>query len=151
MSETLSAPEGNQHQHQHHVGAVQDIYLTVLLQMLDSDESNRSEISVTLMVGGSVITGNLISHGRWEEATRAVLTGVAGDGASALVTMIDALREALPRSEEDDSVPFNFLHLRDVHIVTNHAGSMNGIVPFAIKRDLWRVQIAEVQGWTLGR
>ena len=132
------------------VGVVGDLYLHLLLSVLDSDDSNSSEIGITLMVGGSVITGNLISHGRWEAETRKILES-AGPGASKLITLLDAIDEALPTSEEDDSAPLQFVHLRDTHIVTNHLGSMNGITPMAIKRDLWRGRLAEVQGWALGR
>ncbi|MDX5526097.1 hypothetical protein PV677_36115 [Streptomyces sp. DE06-01C] len=132
------------------VKAVRDLYLEMLLSVLDGDESNRSEVSVTFMVGGSVITGNLINHDRWEEETRASLER-AGEGAASLVRLLNALREGLSSSEEEESAPFNFVHLKDAQIVTNHLGSMNGIVPMTIKRGLWRGRLADVQGWSLGR
>lgn len=120
----------------------------MILAMLEEDSTNKSALSVTLQVGGALVTGELISHGRWQDEFRAWLATIGGSS-DVLATVIDAVNRELQDQDEDELM--QFLHLRDAKFITNYAGSMEGITPQGPERPLWRTRIAEVQGWSLGR
>jgi hypothetical protein len=61
VSEETSEP----HSHVVIPDPVRDIYLMSIVAMLDSDDTDRSALSVTLQVGGVLVTGELIGHRRW--------------------------------------------------------------------------------------
>jgi len=138
------------HDHVDVAEPVRDVYLNVLLGMLNGDKSHESALSVTVQVGGLLVAGELISHGRWEAEFRAWLATIGGDS-DALVTMLDVVNRELGPPEEDESKPLNFLHLRNAKFITNHQGTINGPTAMGPERPLWRARIADVEGWTLGR
>lgn len=120
----------------------------MILAMLDKDSSNQGALSVTLQVGGVLVTGELISRGRWQDEFRAWLATIGGSS-DVLTAVVDAVDQEL--AEQEQTGPMQFLHLRDAKFITNYAGSMDGIAPQGPERPLWRTRIAEVQGWSLGR
>jgi len=126
---------------------VRDMYLMAILAMLDQDDTNTAALSVTLQVGGAMVAGEMIGHGRWRSELKAWLATIGGssDVISDLVTMVE--EEVSARGQAQPS----HLHLRDAKFITNYAGSMEGIVPQGPERPLWRTRIADVQGWSLGR
>jgi len=108
-------------------------------------------VSVTLIVGGTVVTGNLTGARAWwkEQAKRAgtFTSGGEGEGAAEAAQMIgDALRtesETIAKQyEEVEGRPVGYLHLRDTQV---------GVGPAVRAKDLdVRFRLTEVQGWSLG-
>jgi hypothetical protein len=115
--------------------------------MLDSDETNRSALSVTLQVGGVLVTGELIGHSRWRNELKAWLATIGGD-ADSISHLVGVVEDELAAQGQTRS---NHLHLRDAKFITNYTTSMEGIAPQGPERPLWRTRIADVQGWSLGR
>lgn len=126
---------------------VRDVYLMSILAMLDGDESNTGALSVTLQVGGALVTGELIGHGRWRSELKAWLATIGGSS-DVISDLVSIVEEEL--AEQPQSRP-SHLHLRDAKFITNYTSSMQGIAPFGPERPLWRTRIADVQGWSLGR
>ncbi|KFG02581.1 hypothetical protein IQ62_01155 [Streptomyces scabiei] len=141
--------QNGQSAHHHHASAPADVYLYALMEMLDADESNRSEVSVTLMVGGGVVCGELISHARWRSAFEALVNSVRGPGSEALTKLLRGLDAMLPDREEDE--PLSYVHLHRARVITNYRGTMQDDVQQGPEFPLWRTRLADVQGWTLGR
>jgi hypothetical protein len=126
---------------------VRDIYLMSILSLFDDDKTNTSALSVTLQVGGVLVTGELIGHGRWQSELKAWLATVGGSS-DVISDLFGIVEEEL--AEHGPGRP-SHLHLRDAKFITNYAGSMEGIVPQGPERPLWRTRVADVQGWSLGR
>lgn len=126
---------------------VRDMYLMAILAMLDADESNKSALSVTLQVGGALVTGELIGHGRWRSELKAWLATIGGNS-DVISDLVSIVEEELAERPQDRP---SHLHLRDARFITSYASSMEGIAPYGPERPLWRTRIAEVQGWSLGR
>ncbi|WP_086559411.1 hypothetical protein [Streptomyces africanus] len=126
---------------------VRDVYLMSILAMLDEDESHKSALSVTLQIGGALVTGELIGHGRWRSELKAWLATIGGSS-DVISDLVGIVEEEL--AEQPQSRP-SHLHLRDAKFITNYTTSMNGIAPQGPERPLWRTRIADVQGWSLGR
>jgi hypothetical protein len=126
---------------------VRDIYLMSILAMLDEDKSNTSALSVTLQVGGALVCGELIGHGRWQSELKAWLATVGGSS-DVISDLVGIVQEELAENGPDRP---SHLHLRDAKFITNYLGSMEGITAQGPSRPLWRARIADVQGWSLGR
>lgn len=127
---------------------VRDAYLAVILSMLEEDKSNKSALSVTLQVGGILVAGELIGHGRWRDELKAWLATIGGSS-DVVSGVVDAVEQQ--REEADRDGPMHFLHLRDATFLTNCAPGPDGVVPLGPGRPLWRTRISDVQGWSLGR
>jgi hypothetical protein len=127
---------------------VRDVYLMVILSMLNEDKTHRSAISVTLQVGGALVTGELIGHSRWRAEMKGWLATIGGDS-DVITTLVDSVEQEI--EEQGEEGPTHFLHLRDAKFITNYTSSMQGIAPYGPERPLWRTRIADVQGWSLGR
>jgi hypothetical protein len=143
VSEETSEP----HSHVVIPDPVRDVYLMSIVAMLDSDETNRSALSVTLQVGGVLVTGELIGHSRWRNELKAWLATIGGD-ADSISHLVGVVEDELAAQGQTRS---NHLHLRDAKFITNYTTSMEGIAPQGPERPLWRTRIADVQGWSLGR
>lgn len=126
---------------------VRDVYLMSILAMFDEDKSNTSALSVTLQVGGALVTGELIGHGRWQSELKAWLATVGGNS-DVISDLVGIIEEELAEHAPDRPT---HLHLRDAKFITNYVGSMEGIAAQGPSRPLWRARIADVQGWSLGR
>jgi hypothetical protein len=107
--------------------------------------------SVTLIVGGSVVTGNLTgARGWWEEQAKRAGTFTSGgeaEGSAEAAQMIgDTLRaeyETIAKNyEEVEGRPVGYLHLRDAQVGVGPAVRAKGL-------DI-RLRLTEVQGWSLG-
>jgi len=130
------------------LGPVDDVYLDALLEFLDGAETRGSSLTVTLLVGGTLVCGDLIGHDQWQDELQALLRGAGGNGEllGKLFKRVD--EQGGPRPE---GVPLNFVHLRNVLIITNYRGTLQGPEPQGIEHPVWRGRLSEVQGWTLGR
>jgi hypothetical protein len=126
---------------------VRDVYLMTILAMFDEDETNTAALTVTLQVGGVLVTGEMIGHGRWRNELKAWLATIGGSS-DVISDMVSIVEQELA---EQGQTRASHLHLRDAKFITNYGGSMQGIVPQGPERPLWRTRIADVQGWSLGR
>jgi hypothetical protein len=126
---------------------VRDVYLMSILAMMDEDKTHTAALSVTLQVGGAIVCGELIGHGRWQSELKAWLATVGGSS-DVISDLVGVIEEELAEHSPDRPT---HLHLRDAQFITNYVGSMDGIVPQGPARQLWRARIADVQGWSLGR
>ncbi|MEU5599262.1 hypothetical protein [Streptomyces sp. NPDC020298] len=96
-------------------------------------------------MGGALVCGELIGHGRWQSELKAWLATIGG-GSDVISDLVGIVKEEL--AEHEPTRPTH-LHLKDAHFITNYVGSMDGITPQGPSRPLWRARIADVQGWSL--
>ncbi|MFD3484987.1 hypothetical protein [Streptomyces sp. NPDC058665] len=143
MSEEQSKGSG-----QDQYGPVEDLYLSILLDFLNSEGGKGSAMTVSLMMGGTLVCGELVGHDRWLDELNALLRGAGGSAEllGKLFRAVDEKSEPLGEGE-----PFNFIHLRDVLVLTNYRGTLNGDAAQGLRHPLWRGRLSDVQGWTVGR
>lgn len=129
-------------------GPAYDVYLDTLLEFLDQEETKGSSLTVTLMVGGALVCGDLISHDQWQDELQAVLRGAGGNGQllGKLLKTVDTVASSRPEGE-----PLHFVHLRNAMVITNYRATLQGSTPQGMEHPVWRGRLSEVQGWTLGR
>jgi len=115
--------------------------------------SNRASmtIGITLSIGGSIVSGNLISHSDYfaqlADAFSKPFEKIEGWDAQEIKSIIlgfDA--QPNPDETEEDEVPFQYLHLANARTYFGTSAT----VP-AAPGALWRGKIAAVDGFTLGR
>lgn len=145
----MSEASDEQSVHHHHAAAPADIYLYSLMEILDADDTNQSAVSVTLMVGGGVVCGELISHARWRVETEALMRGIGGAGPEAFARMLQVIDEESGPREDDQ--PLSYVHLRKARIVTNYRATLDGVEQQGPELPLWRTRVSDVQGWAIGR
>lgn len=115
-------------------------------------DANRAEISLSVSVRGTVITGRLIGVSDWARELRAVHTGTPlarefMEGfTGALIEAGDQIRADLKEIEQhgEPVPPPENLHMRNARIV----GSDGRMTPAGGM--LWRCRLASVDAWTLG-
>lgn len=147
MTEESTQQSG--HQHHYHANELADVYLYMLMEVLDGDETNTSAISVTLMVGGGVVAGELISHARWRAETEAILRGLGGTGPEVVTKVVQTIADESEPRQEDQLL--SYVHLRRARIITNYRATLDGDEQLGPEFPLWRARLADVQGWALGR
>jgi hypothetical protein len=116
-------------------GVERDLELQTLARIVDGI---LDEMGITVVTGGTVISGRLVGPERWHELLHE--TGAsAGENAEAVLS---GLRK-MQRDEDDprELVSYSYLHLVDSHILTS-AGMAGG-------QFMWRIRISEVSAWTL--
>jgi hypothetical protein len=139
MSEKTSQPA---------VGTYRDLYFDALLEFLDLEDQKQASISVSLLVGGTLVCGDLIGHDQWAAAFERWMAE-AGEGADLVARFLKSVGEKIdPRADED---PLYFAHLKNARVVTNYRGGLDGDVVQGMESPLWRVRVQDVQGWTMGR
>ncbi|EED6225713.1 hypothetical protein XM82_004784 [Salmonella enterica subsp. enterica serovar Haifa] len=131
-----------------------DWYLDTLLDLIvGPTDQNAGSISMTLQVGGAVVTGMVISRKEWIDTTVESLHKASGDSIQPLGDGIRKLydfansntteRHDRRDAEELPLAARRFIHMRDVHITVGGAQDYFGL-------PLWRAPLADVSGWTLG-
>lgn len=127
----------------------QDWFLT---QMIETVINRGVEIGVTLTVGGSVVSGMLISGKTYFEELGELLTGASkaeGDVASALGEAWPAYAQLYekPEGAGDDWIepPATYIHLRNAYYLMPGSGSLPGKPGM-----LWRGRISSVDGFSIG-
>ncbi|MEU1078598.1 hypothetical protein ABZ404_39065 [Streptomyces sp. NPDC005878] len=127
-----------------------DLYLQALIFMVEQDPQNSA--SITLVVPGAVVHGQLIGWEAWRAAwkvqLRAVGTGTGVEAVAALPDVIDRaverLRDELAGEDTEEDPLRHYVHLRNATVVSGAPStSVTGV--------LWRGRVAEVVGWNLGR
>jgi hypothetical protein len=117
-----------------------------------ANQATISELGMSLVVGGSWLTGQLIGARAWFEGLAQSLdeAGSAG-GFGDVIRMVGAQvypseseREAAGAGEDDPILPA-FLHLRDAHVIN---GDGRGV---PTRGGFVRVRVDDVAAWMLGR
>jgi hypothetical protein len=145
-------------------GPGEDLLLAVLVQALNSSPDPEASASITLTVGGLVISGDLVPTWVWFREVRGLLSGGTGTGMDGLAHVIgmfadDALGDVLIRDATnelegdgaagaaDAAEPAELptaIHLARARILgAHHAQELAG--------GLWRGRLSAVSGWTFGR
>ncbi|SDO89813.1 hypothetical protein SAMN05216596_102179 [Pseudomonas congelans] len=106
-----------------------------------------TSVGMTLTVGGSQISGNLISHELYFEK---LATGFSegfrkfeGVNVSEVKDLILSFNRPVASETEKKDQAFQYLHLSDVTVIS-------GDRPINIQNGLWRGKIAAVEGFILG-
>ncbi|MBZ4418028.1 gas vesicle accessory protein GvpU [Myxococcus sp. RHSTA-1-4] len=124
-----------------------DWYLESLVHIVTA---TKFSIGVTLSVGGTVVTGQLISGKEYLELSAGQISdafkrlGVSEEGAKGIKESLASPAERLYR-EETDAQPagYGYIHLKDARIVT-------GAASHALGGSLWRARLSTVDGFSLG-
>ncbi|WP_309894213.1 hypothetical protein [Archangium sp.] len=125
----------------------QDGLLQALAALIERMYPMEIGVGVTLTVGGTLISGSLIS-GQWYFAQLAEQLKASPQPAPAFAAMPETFREALKINLAKENEPFvsNFVHLMDARV---HApGQMP--IPTGGKGALWRGRIDAVDGFMWG-
>jgi len=118
-----------------------------LLQWLVRFSNNtRLSIGITLSVGGSLVSGQLITHGAYfeqlskdfSEAFRK-FEGVDVEELQSAIQTFDS-----PPQDDDPQPAMQYLHLKDAKVYTSSS------TPVLSGGQLWRGKISSVDGFTLG-
>lgn len=118
------------------VQPVQDLYLHILIRMLEEGGDHRSSMNMAFNVGGGLLYGQLISHAAWHEEW-SELVRQANEWAGEVV---DYAFEAVEGDEKGGQAePSHFVHLRDATFLSGGVTQRLG---------LWRGPLAQIGGWS---
>ncbi len=138
----------------------EDLLLAVLVQGFNSSPDPETSASITLTVGGLVVSGDLVPAWVWFREVRGLLSGGSGSGAGGMADVFgmfadDALGEVLIREATGDvedmpatpapegTLPTTIHLARAVILGAHHSQELAG--------GLWRGRLSHVSGWTFGR
>lgn len=126
---------------------VVDMVLTVLVNAVNQGEA--SHIGVSLLVGGSWLTGYLIGGRMWFDQLAQVIDAETGSDAGRLFHAVG--RTAYPSDSErsaEGKAPLRaepgFAHLRDARLLTGSA------VRVPDPGGLVRIKLSSIDGWLVG-
>ncbi|WP_205478567.1 gas vesicle accessory protein GvpU [Sphingomonas arenae] len=122
------------------------------LQTLVEYANAGLELGLTLMVGGTTVSGILINGKKYFEKLSAVVREVDGGNNEVMQTIADSFSDLgriydRPDDAAEDWIlpPASFIHLKSAYVFTPGGGSLpNG------EGVLWRGRINSVDGFTLG-
>lgn len=139
----------------------EDVLLAVLVQSFNASTDPETSASITLTVGGLVVSGDLVPAWVWFREVRALLSAGSGTAAGGMADVFgmfadDALGESLIReatggieeAEETtaaaaDTLP-STIHLARAQLLgAHHHQELAG--------GLWRGRLSHISGWTFGR
>jgi len=126
---------------------VVDLVLTVLVNAVNKGET--SNLGISLLVGGSWLTGSLIGGRMWFDQLAQLVDDQTGSDGGRLFTTIG--QKAYPSDSEQsaagqpqlDADP-GFAHLRDARLLTGAA------VRVPDPGGLVRVKLSSIDGWLVG-
>ena len=138
----------------------EDLLLAVLVQGFNSSADPETSASITLTVGGLVVSGDLVPAWVWFREVRGLLSTGSGSGADGMADVFgmfadDALGEVLIREatgdveDVDDAPPPEGILPTTIHLTravilgSHHSQELAG--------GLWRGRLSHVSGWTFGR
>ncbi len=122
---------------------VPDLQLQMLVRLIGQEP--RAALSLTLVVGGGFLYGDLISHQTWTADWARSLRSMDGPGAQVLERFPAQVDQAVA-DREDHPTPQRlpqWIHLRDAVGVTGSSTPLH--------MPLWRGRLTDVSGWSLGR
>lgn len=128
---------------------IHDLYLRMLIRVLEKDDTHRSSIPVTFMVNGGIIYGSLISADTWKIQWEEQMQKAEGVGVDVIRNFprdIDeafeqAFEEEAAEKPDDDGLRY-FVHMKDASLV------IPGSAPISLP--LWRGRLESVDGWSVG-
>lgn len=144
-------------------GPGEDLLLAVLVQASNSSADPETSVSITLTVGGLVVSGDLVPAWVWLREVRELLGGASGTGVDGMAKVFgmfadDALGDVLirdatgdleevagpaPDADADGRLPTS-IHLARARVLgAHHSQELAG--------GLWRGRLSHVSGWTFGR
>jgi hypothetical protein len=114
-----------------------DAELAALIRSVDEGQVRR--MPVTLMVGGTRISGELVSGAQWWERMSQLARRTEGDDAcEQFAAGADSVSQLYRSADVTERRPVGYLHLQDV--LTDGG-----------RRAAWRIRMEEVQAWRWGR
>ncbi|WAU83405.1 hypothetical protein O1Q96_29185 [Streptomyces sp. Qhu-G9] len=122
---------------------VPDLQLQMLVRLVAQDP--EAALPITLVIGGGLLYGDLISHKAWTTDWARSLHGVDGAGAQLLERFPEQVDQAVV-DKQGRRVPERlpqWVHLRDATSVVGAGGPV--LMP------LWRGRLADISGWSLGK
>ncbi|WP_342320758.1 hypothetical protein AAEY27_11965 [Kosakonia sp. BYX6] len=101
---------------------------------------------VTLVVGGQVVAGELVSGQEYALSTAKSIRSIAGNESitDPIARFFDDLAQDY-RVEDEHEIPLNYLHIKDPSWMTGNGGWTS------VKGTILRVHIAKVSGFSLGK
>jgi hypothetical protein len=129
---------------------VLDLYLRMLISLLERDGSHRSSMPITLTTNGGVVYGDLITREAWKAVWAEQMETATGVGVEAVKTFpddIDAAIDQVSAEEgegrpEDDGMRY-FVHLKNA---TVFVPGMN-----QLSMPSWRGRLDSITGWSIGK
>lgn len=122
-----------------------DTMLGILVQLVE--RGTFTSVGVTLTVGGSLVSGDLVSRRPWLAAQMEVAPGFMADMMRAFAERWEEAAGSIAAEDEDDPLPsyFEHLHLSDArwYLGGGEAVPSDGAHV--------RVCLANVQAWSFGR
>lgn len=128
---------------------VDDFYLEALLRAVVGRDTpgNEGTFSITLSLGGSMVTGTVIGTRAWERLWTQSMAESAPQLAEALHDLLtqfgqeDDVRTFMREVDDEPAPAYRYLTLRDVTVWSGAAST---------KLPLWRCKISAVDGWAQG-
>ncbi len=115
-----------------------------------ANQGQLPQLSLTLLVGGSWLTGELVGARRWFEGLATWLDAAGNDDFGELFRILgaetypsDSERDAAGTAAPPDQLPY-FLHLRNARLLA-------AATPLPSQGGWVRVRVDEVQAWLIGR
>jgi hypothetical protein len=124
-----------------------DFFLELMLRTFLGHQL-EGNFSLTLLYGGSIVSGDAISHARWLTGWIDQLEQAGVEGLDELRPMFEERRQKAidlderMRAADREVLPPRFVHLIDATIY-------NGGVTHDVK--YWRGPISRISGWSLGK
>ena len=102
------------------------------------DEGQVEGVQLTVLVGGMLFFGELVSAPQWWEEMGQLARGAGGDANVQFADGADTVSQIYRRADIAERRLVGYLHMQNVMVDSNrHIG-------------LWRIPIGEVQGWRWG-
>lgn len=128
---------------------IQDLYLQMLIRLLETDETNGSSASITLVTNGGVVYGHLVTRGAWKALWAEQMQSASGTNVDAYRTfpddidsVIDSIRDEAGQEGAVGNGMRRFVHLRAATLIAPDGTRIN--LP------TWRGRLDSVAGWALG-
>lgn len=118
-----------------------DWLLRQLVEMVNQSDGPDNRTSVTLVVNGSVVTGQIVPAWRWFELQAERVRGASPD--SNMGEFFEALVPHMKQAAGSEEWP-SYVNLADAHYL---------MADDLLRRDegfLWRGRLVHVSGWSLG-
>lgn len=122
-----------------------DGFLQVLVALINGGDH---ELPITLLIGGSLVSGNLISHERYFRKLADLLVDEnmrGNETAQKFHERVAAIGDSAQQA--DDSVP-SYIHLNEASFIAGGSAPIPTNSPSDV---LWRGRICQVDGYHIGR
>lgn len=119
-----------------------DAFDPMLAALIGTVKTTDAQITISVQIGGMLLSGLLISHRTYIDIQRDLLDEEGSAGTVAFSSLYEQFKETLAASDDDSLAPIeDSFYLRDVTFV---AGNMRGSLP------IWCGRCDAITGWFLG-